>query len=260
VLLHGLASLSDEMLHPLGAPLTEAGFRVVAIDRSGYGGSDAVMATQMGPAAQAAGLDRTLARLGLADAIVVAHSAGAAPALHLAARRTRRVAGLVLVSPFCRPTRPKAALGLRAATAPVIGAPLRRLLPRVAPTLGRAMVRGGLRKGQRMPSDAAFPWRRMAQPTAVRAMAAELRGFNDDMISLRTRLKTVASPTLVLIDPEDRVIDAVAHARWLKQRVPTCAVRQVPAGHLLHHFEVAEVVDAVVSIDVAIQVGLRRIA
>lgn len=111
-----------------------------------------------------------------------------------------------------------------------------------------------------MPEAEAFPWRRMAQPNAVRAMAAELRGFSADMIGLRTRLKALSIPTLVLTDPQDRVIDAVAHARWLDSRLPTCAVRPVSAGHLIHHFAPADVVDAVLSIDVAIQVGMRRIA
>lgn len=259
VLLHGLASLADEILQPLGEPLVEAGFRVVAIDRSGYGGSDEAVAARMGPAAQAEGLDRTLIQLGLSDAIVVAHSAGAAPALHLARRSRRRIAGLVLVSPFCRPTRPRAALGLRAANAPVIGPVLRRALPEVAGVLGRAMVQATLHQGQAFPDERAFPWRRMAQPSAVQAMAAELRGFNADMIGLRTRLKTVTSPTLVLLDPEDRVIDASAHGRWLTQRLPTCAVRHIAAGHLLHHFEPAAVLDAVLSIDVAAQLRMVRI-
>ena len=100
----------------------------------------------------------------------------------------------------------------------------------------------------------------MAQPSAVSAMAAELRGFNADMISLRTRLKRLSIPTLVLIDPDDRVIDSRTHAHWLDSRLPTCAVRSIPAGHLMHHFEPAAVLDAVVSVDVAIQVGMRRIA
>jgi len=260
VLLHGHASLADEIFHPLAEPLVDAGFRVTAIDRPGYGGSDAVAAGAMGPDAQARGLERTLARLGVKDAILIAHSAGAAPALHLARRGGDRVAGLVLISPFCRPTRPKAALGLRAATAPVIGPTIRRMLPSVAPTLGRSMVRAALHRGQSMPDTRAFPWRRMAQPSAVSAMAAELRGFNADMIGLRTRLKRLSIPTLVLMDPDDRVIDSKAHARWLDSRLPTCAVRSIPAGHLMHHFEPAAVLDAVVSVDVAIQIGMRRIA
>lgn len=260
VLLHGLASLADEILLPLGAPLVEAGYRVASIDRPGYGGSDEARAGAMGPAAQAAAVERTLDHLGIRDAIVVAHSAGAAPALHLARRVGGRVAGLVLISPFCRPTRPKTALGLRAATAPFIGRPIRRVVPMVAPTLGRIMVRAALHEGQVMPNEAAFPWRRMAQPGAVSAMAAELRSFNADMIKLRMQLREISAPILVLMDPEDRVIDAPAHARWIKQRVPTCAVRRFPSGHLLHHFEADEVVDAVVCIDVAARLNMRRIA
>lgn len=260
VLLHGLASLADEIFHPLARPLADAGFGVTAIDRPGYGGSDAVAAEAMGPKAQADGLDSALRRLGLCEAIVVAHSAGAAPALHLAARAGDRVAGLVLISPFCRPTRPRAALGLRAATAPVIGPTIRRMLPSFASPLGRSMVRAALHRGQPMPDAHAFPWRRMAQPSAVCAMAAELRGFNADMIGLRSRLNRLSTPTLVLMDPYDRVIDAEAHARWLASRMPTCAVRAIPAGHLMHHFEPTAVLDAVVSVDVAIQVRMRRIA
>lgn len=260
VLLHGLASLATEILHPLGGPLVDAGFQVIAIDRSGYGNSDPVLAREMGPAAQAHRLEQTLKTLMLKDIILVAHSAGAAPALHLARRSDSPVAGLVLLSPFCRPTRPHAALALHAAMLPWIGTLVRSAFRGLASTIGRSMVRAALNPGQPLPDRAAFPWRQMAQTSALRAMAAELRGFNTDMIVMRTGLKSLLLPTLVLMDPEDRVIDSEAHARWLTHRMPICAVRRSAAGHLIHHFDPLAVLDAVVSISVATQVGMRRIA
>lgn len=260
VLLHGLSSLAEEILHPLGEPLAASGYRVVAIDRPGYGGSDAANAADMGPAAQAEGLHRTLDRLGLRDAILVAHSAGAAPSLHLARRAGGPVAGLVLINPFCRPTRPKAALGLRAATAPLIGRPIRRLLPRLAPWLGPRMIRASLHPGGPMPDLRAFPWRRMAQSSAVSAMADELNGFNADMAPFQSCLSSLELPTLILADASDPVIDGAAHARWLDDRLPISAVRWNQAGHIIHHIDPEAVVDAVVSIDVAADMKLRRIA
>ena len=260
VLLHGLGSLASEIIYPLGGPLVSSGFQVISIDRAGYGDNDPAAAEEMGPAAQAARLGGTLDRLGLTGVVLIAHSAGAAPALHLARGLSSRVAGLVLISPFCRPTRPKAALGLRAATLPMIGGFVRSLFQLAAPLIGRRMVRAALQEGQKMPDPRAFSWRKMAKPSAVLAMAAELRGFNADMIKLRTQLQYVRVPTLVLLDPLDRVIDSEAHARWLVQRMPTCAVRRCSAGHLIHHFEPMAVLDAAVSISVAAQFGMRRIA
>lgn len=260
VLLHGLASLAEEILYPLGEPLAAGGYRVVAIDRPGYGGSDAVKAADMGPAAQADGLLRTLNSLALRDVILIAHSAGAAPGLHLARRVGGPVAGLVLINPFCRPTRPKAALGLRAATAPVIGRPIRRLLPRMAPWLGRRMIRAGLHAEAPMPDLRAFPWHRMAQPTAVVAMADELNGFNADMTRFRSCLSSIMVPTLILADPDDPVIEGADHALWLDDRLPVSAVRWNRAGHMIHHLDPAAVIDAVASIEVATEMGLRRIS
>jgi pimeloyl-ACP methyl ester carboxylesterase len=260
VLIHGLASLSDEVLFPLQEPLTGSGYRVIAIDRAGYGGSDPAPPGAMSPSAQAERLRQRLRRMGLRDVIVVAHSVGAASALRLAQSRDTPVAGLVLVNPFCRPTRPKAAIGLRAANAPLIGRLIRRALPALAPLLGRRMVRAALHRGQRSPDFRAFPWRRMAQPTAVTAMADDLLNFNMDMIALRTDLRRLKTPTLVLADPDDPVIDGRAHARWLSARLPVAAVRWRPQGHLLHHAAPDEVLDAVQSVEVAAVMAMRRIA
>lgn len=251
VLVHGLASLADEILFPLAQPLMAGGYRIVAIDRPGYGSSEAVPAAEMSPSAQARGLADTLVRLGLSDVIVVAHSIGAASALHVARTRQGLVAGLVLVNPFCRPTRPRAALGLRAATAPVIGPMVRSGLRAFAPSLGRRMVRAALHKDQAVPDQRAFPWREMARSKAVSAMADELNGFNADMIDFRFRLRTLNSPTIILADPADPVINGRAHADWLIQRMPDSTVRWRRAGHLIHHAMPLDVVDAVRSVDVA---------
>lgn len=255
VLVHGLASLAEEILFPLAGPVTDRGYRIIAVDRPGYGGSAPVPAREMSPSAQARRLHHTLARLGVRDAILVAHSIGAAPALHLACRGGSGIAGLVLINPFCRPTRPRAAVGLRAATAPLVGPVIRKGLPAIAPTLGRRMVRAAVHRNQALPDLRAFPWRRMAQPTAVSAMADELNRFNADMIAFRLRLKRLEQPTVVLADPADPVIDGRAHAGWLSHRLPRSVVHWQRAGHLLHHTRPEAVVAAVQAIHAAVPPG-----
>lgn len=259
VLLHGLASLAQEILTPLADPLVEAGYRIIAFDRPGYGFSDPAGPDAMSPHDQAQAVARAMASVGASGAVVVAHSFGAAPALLLSEYPKSSVAGLVLISPFCRPTRPAAALGLRAANAPGIGPVIRSALPRIAGPLGRRMVRAGLHDGQAAPDPAAFPWSRMAQGTAVTAMAGELRSFNADMTGLRTRLKRIGVPTVILADPEDPVIAMKDHVRWLTHRMPNATVRWRPAGHLLHHAEPGAVVEAVGSVD-GVQGERRRVA
>src|SRR4051812_23839407 len=85
LLLHGLASTSREIFAAVGPPLLESGFRVVAVDRPGYGGSDALPG-RAGPAAQSVWLARLVSMLRLNIDVVVAHSFGAAVTLLWATR------------------------------------------------------------------------------------------------------------------------------------------------------------------------------
>lgn len=135
LLLHGLGGLAQEMMVALGS--LADGYRLIAPDRPGYGFSDPLPADWMGPWGQAVWLAQLVDRAIGRDTVVVAHSLAAGPALCLALGWPDRVAGLVLVAPFCRPTPEKRMLWLRAATAPVLGTPLRSLVvPWLAPMVG----------------------------------------------------------------------------------------------------------------------------
>jgi pimeloyl-ACP methyl ester carboxylesterase len=97
VLLHGISSGSGSWTFQLDA--LAAGFRVIAWDAPGYGGSDALPS----PAPTASDYATTLAALcdalELDRAVLVASSLGALMAGAFAARWPARVAGLVLLNP-----------------------------------------------------------------------------------------------------------------------------------------------------------------
>ncbi len=100
LLLHGSGSLGQEILAAF-PPLQ--GLRWVAPDRPGYGFSAALPGCE-DPLTQARWTRAFLDALGLDRAHVVAHSLACGAALCLAGRSPDRVARLVLIAPFCRPT------------------------------------------------------------------------------------------------------------------------------------------------------------
>lgn len=253
VLVHGLAGIGQEIFTPLAEPLVRAGYRVIAPDRAGYGYSGRAPSDLMGPRAQSRRLSAALDALGARRPLIVAHSAGAAVAVALACDPRLSVAGLVLISPFARPTRPAAAPLLRLARAPVIGGAFRRrVLRNLAPAIGPRMVRAGLKPQRAKPNPAAFPWRWMAQDSAVTAMGDELLGFNADMARTRTAMRRTLTPTVILAGEGDHVIDTPGHVRWLAHRLPNAQVRWIAGqGHLLHHLAPDAVVQAVRDVDQA---------
>lgn len=248
LLLHGLGGLAQEILAPL-EPLADR-FRLVALDRPGYGHTDALPAHAMAPHRQARWLVAALDRLGLDRPLVVAHSLGAATALCLALDHPGRVAGLVLIGPFVRPTRPAAAPLLRLAVAPVVGPPLRtHVLPRLAALIA------GPRLAQIFAPDPVpaafrdFPAALAAQPSAVQAMADELRGFNESMMPRALRLRRLGLPTVVVAGAGDRVAPPERHARWLVRRLPRARLvllRKV--GHMPHHVRPDAVARAIAAV------------
>jgi pimeloyl-ACP methyl ester carboxylesterase len=96
VLVHGLFGSTATWRRNVPA-LAEAGYRVVAFDRPGFGLSDKAADFDYSVPAQADLLAQMLDALSIPAAVVVGHSAGGNVAAHFAARHPGRVRALVLV-------------------------------------------------------------------------------------------------------------------------------------------------------------------
>jgi pimeloyl-ACP methyl ester carboxylesterase len=246
LLIHGLGGLAEEIAAPLHGQLAAAGFRVLAVDRPGYGASDPQPAHRMSPSAQAVWLASLLERLQLEPAVIVGHSFGAAVALWLGRRLARAAPALVLVNPFCRPTPPALAPLLRLSVAPGVGPVVRRKL---APRLAEPLVRAGLHQAfaPDPPTDtiSRLPAQLMTQESVLLAMAAELRGFNADASRMGAEGWSPQRPVIALTGLYDRVISGEAHGTWLERRVGRVDHRRVACGHMIHHTRPELVAEAV---------------
>jgi pimeloyl-ACP methyl ester carboxylesterase len=234
IFLHGLGSFSGEILSPF--TIQPPAGRYIALDRPGYGFSDPLPAASSGPDAQAGWLESLLNALEIPAAVIVAHSIGAATALHFASSRPDRVAGLLLLAPYCRPTRPAFAPLLRAAMLPLIGRPVRRLIRFAAERLGEARLAALFRPNPVPARMKGFPLRHVTRSRALLAMGNELRGFNRAMMTLSLRLRRIRTRTVILTGDSDAIAADTRHALWLARRLPRAELVMLPrTGHMPHH-------------------------
>jgi pimeloyl-ACP methyl ester carboxylesterase len=246
LLIHGLGSVGQEMMAALRASLCRQGFRVVAVDRPGYGLSDPALKLAQGPIAQAAWLSDRLNGLGIEPRVIVAHSFGAAVGLCYARARQKPPA-MVLINPFCRPTPPAFAPMLRAAVAPLVGGWVRAVLVRrAASRLVRRALRRACAPGKPTRQLEALCPQLLTQSAAVLAMAGELRSFNGDLRWLARRDVGALARTFILTALDDKVIPATRHGAWLAARLPCSEHHTTTGGHMLHHAR-PELVEAAVA-------------
>lgn len=235
LLLHGLGSLAEEMLPAFQASLP--GHRLVAPDRPGYGYSDPLPEAEAGPDGQADRIAGFLAALGLEAPTVIAHSIGAGTGLALAARHPHRVAALLLLGPFCRPT-PHASMPLlRTAVAPLIGKVVRSaVVPLIAPLVGPGVIAAALRPNAVPDYLADFPYVHAGRDSAILTMAAELLAFNDAMANVAPRLAEGRVPIAAMVGEADEIAVAGWHLAWLKALRPDARLETLPGiGHAPHH-------------------------
>jgi pimeloyl-ACP methyl ester carboxylesterase len=245
LLIHGASANLLEVWQPL-APLLEADHRVIAFDRPGYGHS-----TRPRRAASLA-LQAKLAARVLDDAggeaIVVAHSLGAAVALRLAIDRPDLVSALVLAAPASHPYPGKNAWWARLAATPVLGHLFSGL---IIPWVGPVRGDGGM-KNTFAPAPVPEGYFDEAgvglifRPRAFRASALDVVATNREFAAQIERYPDIVAPTIIITADEDRVVSPRIHSRVLASELQAAELVTAPgAGHMPHRIRTDLVIAAI---------------
>lgn len=247
LLLHGTIVTADDFrTNGLMERLARA-FRVIAIDRPGFGYSARPRGTRWTPQAQARLLRLAMRQLGADQYLVLAHSWGTLVAAHLALQAPDQVRGLMLLSgyyyPGARLDVPVAALP----AIPVLGDLMRWT---VSPLLARLAWPLAAR-GMFSPREVSETFRRedpwmLLRPGQVRATAEEAALMVEAAAALAPRYGELRMPVLLMAGKNDKVIDAGSHTARLHRDVPHSELTLLPdVGHMVPHLAQDEIVEGV---------------
>ncbi len=247
VLLHGASSNLEAMRQPLGEALS-ARHRVILIDRPGHGFSTRGGACGASAAAQAAMIDRALAKMGIAEAVVVAHSWAGALGAALALGHRERLKGLVLLAPVTHPWRGGVSWYNSLATVPLIGFLFTRLF---ALPLGLVLMHAGARAvfaPQPMPEgyvrDTAVAL--LMRPREFVANAHDMVALKPSVAAQAPRYGAITTPAVVISGDRDATVSIDIHSRPFVAAVEGARLIALSGvGHMPHNVAPGVVVDAI---------------
>jgi pimeloyl-ACP methyl ester carboxylesterase len=247
VLLHGNAVTGADYNTSGVAERLVGTYRVIIVDRPGFGHSDRPRDRTWTAAEQADLIHTALQRLGVGPAVVVGHSWGTLVALALAERHTAGTAGLVLLSGYYFPVPRLDALLVAPAALPMLGDILRYTISPVfgwltMPLMKRAMFAPApLTERFKREYSTALALR----PSQLRATASDGALMVSDAKGLSARYGGLAMPVAIVAGSGDKVVSP-DHAERLRGAVPQGTLRIVEGpGHMVHHVATGQVVEAV---------------
>lgn len=222
VFIHGASgNLLDQMIPVRGALQGRA--ELLFLDRPGHGWSDRGPGNNETPFGQAATIAALMDELGIEDAVIVAHSFGAAVATSLALDHPQKVRGLVLLAPASHPWPGGDTSWYYDLTArPVIG----RLF---AQTLALPGALAGIRSASRCVfspnalsetylDEAGIPL--LLRPATFRANAVDVAGLHAHTLVAAKRYGEIEAPTVVVSGDRDTVVYEEIHAGGLIRDIP----------------------------------------
>jgi pimeloyl-ACP methyl ester carboxylesterase len=252
VVLHGLGSMTDEVaLSPFFA-LAAQRYRVLLVDRPGYGHSTRPGGAWWGPQRQAALLHAFFKKLGLERPLLLGHSFGALVALAYALAHGPTLRGLVLASGYYFPTARLDAPLMAAPAIPFLGRLMRHT---ISPLIGRAMWPGMLRL-QFAPAPvpayfSRFPVWMTLRASQLRAAAEESALLVPATLALRRRYAGLEIAPVIVAGARDRYVDPQSHSLRLARAVPRAELIVAGrAGHMVHHTDPRRVLQAVHAADI----------
>jgi pimeloyl-ACP methyl ester carboxylesterase len=248
VLLHGNgAMMQDFEISGIFERLAQ-GYRVIAVDRPGFGHTNRPRSQSWTPAAQAELVHKALVHLDVEQAIVVGHSWGTLVALSLALDHPADVRSLVLLSGYYFPTFRVDVLASLPSAAPIIGD---LLSSTGAPLLGRAMRSRVFRKlfaPAAVPArfQAEFPIELSLRPSQLKASAEDTVSMTPSAAAFAKRYDEVKMPIVIMAGTGDRLVDFARQSGRLGEVLAESTL--IPfegAGHMIHHSAPEKVVDGI---------------
>jgi pimeloyl-ACP methyl ester carboxylesterase len=260
VLIHGLGTgLGDMRASGLVSRLGHQ-FRVIAVDRPGYGHSHRPRDRVWGVHEQARAIREALAGMGVQRPVVLGHSFGTMVALAWALDAPETVAGLVLVSGYLYPTARADLLTLSPPVIPVVGDILRYA---VLPWINRMAVPAMYKRmfsPEPVPSRfyEEVPISMVVRPETIRAIGEEAALMIPGADMLSRQYDRLTTPMTVIAGRADAVTDPRYHSERFADEVSGVTCRMLEGvGHMAHFQAIEEIAQAV-----AIRSGesLRRLS
>ncbi|GJD52980.1 Haloalkane dehalogenase 2 [Methylobacterium crusticola] len=247
LLIHGNGTMiQDFLVSGIVDELAER-YRVILIDRPGYGYSERPRGVWT-PRAHATLFQKALQQLGVTQAVVLGHSWGSLVAVALALQAPGLVRSLVLASGYYYPTLRADVLLFSPPAIPVLGDVLRYT---VSPLVGRLMLPGLIRTmfaPAPVPErfDRQFPKDLMLRPSQLRASAEDAALMTPVTVELQEHYRDLALPVVIIAGADDQVADVGRQSERLHGELPQSTLVVVPGmGHMIHHLAPAAVVAAV---------------
>lgn len=248
LLLHGNGAQAGDFV---GCGLIErlaSRYRVIAIDRPGFGYSERPRDRLWTPKAQATLMRKACAVLGIQKPIVLGHSFGTQTALALALEAPELVRGLVLISGYYFPTYRLDAWLLSPPAIPVIGDVLRYT---VSPLLGKLMLPGMLRqifspKGVDRDFVNNVPLPLTLRPWQLKASAEDSAFMIPAAAAMSRHYQELAMPVAIFAGKDDKLVMADKQSVPLHHQIGQSRLHLLPGeGHMLHYGRSGEIASAI---------------
>jgi pimeloyl-ACP methyl ester carboxylesterase len=247
VLLHGNGSMVEDFESSGLIELAAQRYRVIAIDRPGFGHSARPRGEVWTDVAQAELIADALDEMGVSSAIVLGHSWGCSVAVALGLNHPHLVSALVLASGFYYPSVRAEAVPSLGLQMPVLGDAIRFA---VSPVLARAMWPLVLRKlfgpAPTPEKFAGFPKEMTFRPSQLQASAADTALMVPDAAARSGRYGELAMPVVIIAGEKDRLVDTDKQSARLHADLPQSTLHVVAgAGHMVHQTATQDVMDAI---------------
>src|SRR5215213_7653660 len=238
VLIHGNGTMAEDFVICGLLDQLAKHYRVIALDRPGFGHTDRPRFRVWTASAQAHLVHRVLERLNVERPVIVGHSWGTLVALALAVGGWRELRGLVLLSGYYYPTR-RADVALSAPLAiPGVGDAARSLVPQAVGHLLAPQAFRHVFWPQAVPArfKAQFPVEITIDPVQQRASAEDTATLNTAAALLQPHYSGLRVPVAIITGNMDAIVDARGHSCRLHQQVSESTLTILPGqGHMIHY-------------------------